>query len=205
VAEVAEVLGKGTTVPLQFAFGLAVHAAGSKGIHSCSYWCPRVRTRAVQSVGARNRGGRGLVLVVVTTRHVGAYRLSGSFKRPDVHPIRGVSQGDLKVASYETRITRGFICLHAPCNLVKASRTSIDVRRAFFGVMGWWGLFWRKQVTDLASAPPPLPSLCIPSFYLRRCCVLPLPLPLLVPCWCRCSRRSCCCCCCCCCCWCRSC
>ena len=41
---------------LGFAFGLAVHAAGSKGTHSCSYWCPRVRTRAVQSVGARNWG-----------------------------------------------------------------------------------------------------------------------------------------------------
>ena len=58
-----------------------------------------VRTRAVQSVGTRNRGGRDLVLLVVTfPRHSGAYRLLGLFKGPDAHPIRRVSQGDLKVA-----------------------------------------------------------------------------------------------------------
>jgi hypothetical protein len=42
-----------------------------------------------------------------------------------------------------------------PCNLAKATRTSIDVRRAFFGVWGGGGLFWRWVSTYPASNPLP--------------------------------------------------
>ena len=59
--------------------------------------------------------------------------------------------------------------LALPCNLAKAMRTSIDVRRAFFEVMGWWGAVLAYPASDPSSLLSRL-SEPFPFFYPRECC-----------------------------------
>src|SRR6266852_5061975 len=59
--------------------------------------------------------------------------------------------------------------LALPCNLAKAMRTSIDVRRAFFEVMGWRGAVLAYP-SSAPAPPPPRPAEPLTVFYPRGCC-----------------------------------